>query len=126
MESRDRLRRRTVVLAAGSLVAVLAGCFGSETEPASFTVTAESPEMAIVGEEVTIVWEVTNEGDKEDTQAVVFSVDEEQRESEEVTLAAGESDSGEFTVVPNSEGALPATVATDDDEASTAVLVEAP
>lgn len=113
-----------MLLGGASLAAGLAGCLGNEPEPATFTVTVDAPDSVTVDETVTIAWEVTNEGDLEDTQTVVFSVTDEQQASEKVTLAADERANGEFTATPDSEGALPTTVATEDDEASATVLVQ--
>lgn len=121
----SRLRRRTVLVAGGTLVTAVAGCLGSD-DPARFAVTVDAPERGTVGEVVTVGWTVENEGDREDTQMVAFTVHEERIHETEVTLSGGERTTGEFDVTPGSEGALPVTVATDDDEASATVVVEQP
>ena len=127
MPSHDRPRRRAVLLAGGSLTAALAGCLGFDDEsPAQFDVTVDGPDTVDVGESVTIGWEVTNRGDRNDTQEVTLSVNGEQQTREEVTLAGGENRSGTFAVTPGSEGALPATVTTGDDTGNVTVLVESP
>lgn len=114
------------MLAGGSLTAAVAGCFGSEDQPPTFNVTVETTDTVTVGENVSVEWTVTNDGDLEGNQTVVVSVSEEKVASEEIRLANGERDSGEVSVTPGTEGALPVTVATDDDETTATVLVRNP
>lgn len=127
MLTRDRQQRRAVLFAGGSLIAGLAGCLGSdETEPPRFNVTAEAPGTATVSETVTVTWTVTNRGGRNGTQTVRFRVDDRELGVENVTLASGERTTGQFTVTPGSEGALPTAVLTDNETANATVLVERP
>ncbi len=119
-----RTRRRALRSAGAALAVALAGCFGSDPEPATFTVTAEAPETAAVSEEVTVTWTVRNEGDLEDTQQVRVSASDEQIRSESLTLDADEQRERTVTVSAASTGALPVTVTTDDDEVTVTVLIE--
>jgi len=73
------------------------------------------------GDEVTLEYTVT--ADYEDTQDIVFEVDGEEIETEELTLEAGETYDGEFTWDAEEEGDYELTVSTDDEEDSISISV---
>ena len=101
---------------------------GGETGPV-FDVEIDeegTDESVVAGEEATVVATVENTGDESGTQEVTLSIDGSEEASESVTLAAGETESVTFGY-ETSEGDVPeveATVASDDDTASTTISVE--
>ena len=68
-------------------------------QPASFDIVIEQIEEEVaIGETVTVEATVTNQGDVEATQAITLAVDDEQRDSKELTLAAGANETLTFTL----------------------------
>jgi len=101
---------------------------GDAEAPASFAVSIESaPESATAGDDIDIEYAVENEGGEDGEQDVVFTVDGDEVERTSVALNGGESTDGTFTyeIPGDTSGQLEIGVASDDDEASTTVDVEA-
>ncbi|MFW6065159.1 MAG: CARDB domain-containing protein, partial [Candidatus Natronoplasma sp.] len=75
-------------------------------------------------EEITVEYTVTNTGDEEGTQDIVFSIDGDKEDSVEgITLDAEEERSGQFTWETEEEGEYTLEIATEDDDHSVDVTV---
>jgi hypothetical protein len=97
---------------------------GEEQDPANLQISIpEAPNRVQAGETVTVNYAVENEGGVAGTQTVVFTVDGEEESSQEVTVGADETTSGEFTYETGDDSPeeLTVGVATDDDEAESTV-----
>jgi len=97
---------------------------GEEQDPANLQISIpEAPNRVQAGETVTVNYAVENEGGVEGTQTVVFTVDGEQEGSQDVTVGADETTSGEFTYETGDDSPeeLTVGVATDDDESESTV-----
>jgi len=96
-----------------------------ELDPAYFEVEITDYDGEVYeGETVTIEYMVTNTGDVEGTQEVVFFVDGDKEDSMEVTIYAYDIFTGELTWEAEEEGEYELEVASDDDFASVIVTVE--
>jgi len=99
-------------------------------EPAAFDVTITSVDATVTaGETVTVVYEVTNTGDVQDTQDITFAVNGTTEDTETgVTLNGSETFSGQFSYTTGSSDtpAVTIAVASEDDAASETVTVNAP
>ena len=97
--------------------------------PATFTVSDLSPAeaTATAGDSVTVSATVENTGEAEATQSVALTLDGDELDSQDVTLAGGESTTVEFTADTSGLDAGDYThgVATDDDEATGTLTIEA-
>jgi hypothetical protein len=94
---------------------------GSEFQVVGF----EAPDEVAAGEDITAAYEVENQGEFQTTQDVAFSVGGTTQDTERLTLAGGETVSGEFTYTAGADAAPGVTVgvSTADDSASTEVSV---
>jgi hypothetical protein len=99
-------------------------------EPPFFEVAITNVDGPVVeGESLTVDYEVTNTGDAEGTQAINFTVDGvEQGTDPGITLASGNSSTGQFTYQTTDGDApnLTVEVASDDDTATSTVTVDEP
>jgi hypothetical protein len=143
-------RRKLLALLGGSASLGMAGCLGGggdddggddgesdndtdnggenggENGSANLEVSITSvPDTLQAGGSATVEWEVENTGDSEGTETVAFSLGGSQEASEEVTVAAGETATGEFTfdISADASGDLSLSVAAGDAEATAAVTV---
>jgi len=99
--------------------------FEEELEPAYFEIEIKDYDDEVEeGETVTIEFTVENPGELEDTQTIVFSVDDNEEDSIEVTLDAGEEYSGEFEWEAEDEGDYDLEVASEDTSYLVMVTVE--
>nr|WP_254531245.1 CARDB domain-containing protein [Natrinema gelatinilyticum] len=95
-------------------------------EPASFAITdVSAPESGLAGEEVSVDVTIENQGDREGTQTVTYSIDDEPVAETSVTLAGGQA----TTLSVSSQ--LPAgtsthTITTDDDRESVTIEASIP
>jgi hypothetical protein len=144
-ESLGMERRRLLALVGGSASLGLAGCLGGDGgdgsdnssgdngddgvgEPgaeANLVVEIQSATESVEpGESATVSWTVENTGDLEGTQTLVFTVDGNQEDSEEVTVDGGETASGEFsyTTAGDSEESVRATVESDNSNSSVDIV----
>ena len=99
---------------------------GEDVDPAFFGVSIVSaPDSAATGDEIDVEYAVENEGTEAGTQDVVFSVDGEQVDTEEVELDGGETFDGTFTyeIADDVTTDLEVSVASEDDEASETISV---
>ncbi len=105
---------------------------GVTSEPTTVTVLeaaffdveiTDYDEEVYIGEEVTLEYTVTNTGEDDDTQDIVFYARFVQDRELDVTLGGGETFSGEFTWEPGNEGEFELKVWSDDDEDSVTVTV---
>ncbi|OYR54891.1 hypothetical protein DJ73_03880 [Halorubrum sp. Ea1] len=98
-------------------------------EPATFEVSDLSPQEATAsaGDSVTVSATIENTGGAEGTQSVALTLDGEELDSQEVTLGAGNSTTVEFTADTSGldAGDYEHGVATDDDEATGTLTIEA-
>ncbi len=76
------------------------------------------------GDTVTVEFTVENIGDKEDTQEIIFSVEGDERDTIEMTLGGGETESREFTWEAEEEDDYNLTVESDNDYDTVIVTVE--
>ncbi|PSQ34880.1 hypothetical protein BRD08_08495, partial [Halobacteriales archaeon SW_10_66_29] len=98
-------------------------------QPAEFSVAVTGTNSPVVeGETLSVDAEVQNTGESTDTQSVALTVDGQERNSTAVTLAGGESRTMTLTweTAAGDAGEYDATVASDDDSASTGVTVNVP
>jgi len=81
-------------------------------------------EEAIKGEEYSIQYNITNIGEDEDTQDIIFAVDGEPIDDEEVNLEVDEQYQGEFTWTPEDLGGHTLKVSSEDhsDEVTISVV----
>ena len=93
-------------------------------EAASFAVSLDTPDTAVVGESVTAEYTVENTGGAEETQDIVFSVDGSQVETVSTALAGGETTTGTFEYTPSADGEIELAVASDDTTATSTLTVE--
>ncbi len=91
---------------------------------ASFAVSLDTPDTAVVGESVTAEYTVENTGGAEETQDIVFSVDGSQVETVSTALAGGETTTGTFEYTPSADGEIELAVASDDTTATSTLTVE--
>ncbi len=99
--------------------------FGEETTPSSeFEVEViDYDEEVAKGEEVSVVYTVTNTGIVEDTQMIEFCVGGQVEESEKSTLAPEETYESEFTWSTDQPGEYELAISSDDDKAEVIVNV---
>jgi len=99
--------------------------FEEELEPAYFEVEITDYDDEVEeGDTVTIDFTVENTGELEGTQEIVFSVDDTEEDSMEITLDAGEEYNGEFEWETEDEGDYDLEVASEDTFDSVTVTVE--
>lgn len=151
----ERHRRRFLGTAAVGLAGVLAGCLGGddgddnggdngdtgngdngdngnggETEPANFAVNELDPAEAAVpvGAQITVGATVENTGEEEGTQEIALELDGESVESEDHTLASGDSEEVSFDLdtVDLDPGEYSYAITTEDDEESGTLTAEEP
>jgi len=99
--------------------------FEEEEDPAYFEVEITNYEDEIQeGEETTVEYEVTNTGELEDTQNIIFYVDGEQEGVDlDITLDGEETHTDEFTWIAEEAGAYNLEITSDDDQDTVAVSV---
>ncbi|WP_254524778.1 DUF7282 domain-containing protein [Natrinema caseinilyticum] len=92
-------------------------------DPAAFAITdVSAPETGRAGAAVTVAVTIRNQGDREGTQTVTYSIDGRQAAEASVTLAGGQATTLSFTpTLPT--GTSTHTIATEDDQES--VTIEA-
>lgn len=94
-------------------------------DPAEFEVSITDYDDEVEeGDTVTVEYEVDNTGDVDDTQEIVFYVDDDEEATENVELEAGETYEGSFEWEADDEGDYDLEVASDDDSDSVTVTVE--
>lgn len=93
-------------------------------EAASFAVSLDTPDTAVVGESLTAEYTVENTGGAEETQDIVFSVDGSQVETVSTALAGGETTTGTFEYTPSVDSEIELAVASDDTTATSTLTVE--
>ena len=102
---------------------------GDEPEPATFVLDTLDPTEATVsaGDSVELTVDVENTGGESGTQDIRLSVDGEEVETESLTLDGGASETVSFSTAATDRpaGEYSYTVATDDDELSGTLSVEA-
>ena len=98
-------------------------------EPAAFGVTLEEiPDEVVAGEELTVEVVVSNTGEEDATREVRFAVDNDQADSEELTLAGGESETVTFAseTAEDDRPTVALNVSTADDSVTGTVEVLEP
>lgn len=76
------------------------------------------------GETAFVEFEVTNTGDVEDTKVIDLLVDGDVEDSQEITIAGGDTFYGEFEWDTEEEGDYELTIASEDDEDTVTVTVK--
>ncbi|MBS3781766.1 MAG: S8 family serine peptidase [Candidatus Thermoplasmatota archaeon] len=76
------------------------------------------------GDEVTVEFSITNTGDKEGTQTIVFTVDGDEVDTVEMTIEVNETEKEEFIWTAEESGEFDLKVASEDDEDAITVTVE--
>jgi len=96
-----------------------------DLDPAYFEINiTDYNEEVEKGDVVTVEFTVTNTGEEEATQDIVFSIDGTEEDSIEVTLEGGATFEGEFTWEAEEEGEYELEVASDDTSDLVTVTVE--
>ncbi len=97
-----------------------------EADTSNFVVSIEEIDDTVnEGEEITVDYTVTNDGDEASTQDIEFRINETLEDSTETELEADESDSGQFTYETdgNDVPELTVEVSSNDDSVSDTVTV---
>jgi len=99
--------------------------FKEEPDPAYFKVEITGYEENVtVGETITLKFTVTNTGELEDTQEIVFSVNDDEQKSEEITLGEDERWGASFTWEADYVGEYELTLSSEDDEDTVMITVK--
>ena len=92
--------------------------------PPAFEITAlEAPDEAEAGEEFALTVTVENTGDLEGTQPITVADEGDDRSAEELTVAAGATETVSMTVSESNPGDYEYTVSSADDETAATVSV---
>ena len=103
--------------------------FEEKTAHFEVDITDYTDDITGEGEDIEIDYEIENTGDVEDTKDIIFSVNGEVEDSEEITLAADETYENEFIYTTKSEDVgkeLDIEVASDDDADAASITVLEP